>query len=53
MMTLIDSCAQVSSVSSQICEDLALQIQPLGQFLELERTRGAAILYLGFVEVNL
>ena len=50
---LIDLGAQVSSVSSQFCEELALQIQPLGHFLELEGTRGAAIPKLGFVEVNL
>ena len=52
-MTLIDSGAQVSSVSSQFCEELALEIQPLGQLQELEGTGGAAIPYLGFVEVNL
>ena len=52
-MALIDSSAQVSSVSSQFYEELALQIQPLGQLFELEGTRGTAIPYLGFVEVNL
>ena len=52
MSTLDNSGAQVSSVSSQFCEDLALQIQPLGQLLELEGTGGAAIPYLGFIEVN-
>ena len=50
--TVIDSGAQVSSVGSQFCEELALQIQPLGQLLELEGTGGAAIPYLGFLEVN-
>ena len=53
MTTLIDSGAQVSSISSQFCKDLALQIQPLGQLLELEGTEGSTILYLRFVEVNL
>ena len=53
MTTLIDSGAQVFSISSQVCSDLALQIQPLGQLLELEGTGGSAIPYLGFVEVNL
>ena len=53
MTALIDLGAQVSSVSSQFCGDLALQIQPLGQLLELEGTRGSAIPYLGFMEVNL
>ena len=50
---LIDLGAQVPNVSSQFCEDLALQIQPLGQLLELEGTGGSAIPYLGFMEVNL
>ena len=53
MTPLIDSGAQVSNISSQFCKDLALQIQPLGQLLELERTGGSAILYLMFMEVNL
>ena len=51
-MALIDSGAQVFSVSSQFCEELALETQPLGQLLELEGTGGAAIPYLGFMEVN-
>ena len=53
MTTLLDLGAEISSVSFQFCEDLALQIQPLDQLLELEGTRGATIPYLGFVEVNL
>ena len=50
---LIHSGAQVSSISAQFCKDLTLQIQPLGQLLELEGTGGASIPYLGFMEVNL
>ena len=53
MTALIDLGAQVSSISSQFCGDLALQIQPLAQLLELEGTGGSAIQYLRFVEVNL
>ena len=52
-MALIISSAQVSSVSSQFCEELVLEIQPLGQLLELEGTGCSAIPYLGFIEVNL
>ena len=52
-MALIDSAAQVSRVRSQFCEELALEIQPLGQLLELEGTGGSTIPCLGFVEVNL
>ena len=36
--SLIDLGAQVSSMSTQFCEDLTLQIQPLGQLLKLEGT---------------
>ena len=50
---MIYSDAQVSSISAQFCKELTLQIQPLGQLLELEGMGGAAILYLRFVEVNL
>ena len=50
---LIDLGAQVSSISALFCEDLSLQITPLGQLLELGGTCGVAILYLKFVEVNL
>ena len=50
---LIDLGAQVSNISAQLCENLDLEIQPLGQLLELEGIGGAAIPYLAFVEVNL
>ena len=50
---LVDSGAQVLNISTQLCAELGLKIQPLGQLLELEGTGGAAIPYLGFVEVNL
>ena len=50
---LVDLGAQVSTISARLCKELDLEIQPLGQLLELEGTGGAAIPYLGFVEVNL
>ena len=50
---LVDSGAQVSNISVQLCQELGLEIQPLGWLLELEGTGGAAIPYLRFVEVNL
>ena len=50
---LIDLGVQVLSISAQLCEDLTLQIQPLGQLLELEGMGGAAIPYFRYVEVNL
>ena len=49
----MDLGAQVSNISAQLCEELGLEIQPLGRLLELEGTGGAAIPYLRFVEVNL
>ena len=50
---LVDSGAEVSNISAILCEELGLEIQPLGQLLELEGTGGATIPYLRFVEVNL
>ena len=43
---LIDSGAQVSSISVQFCEELTLQIQPLGWLLGARGYGGAAIPYL-------
>ena len=53
MTALIDYGDQVSNISSQFCEGLTLQIQPLGRLLELEGTGSSTIPYLGYVEVNL
>ena len=53
MTTLIDSGAPVSNISFQFCGDLVLQIQLLGELLELEGTGGSTIPYLWFMEVNL
>ena len=50
---LIDSGAQVSNISAQLYKDLDLKIQALDWLLGLDGTGGAAIPYLGFVEVNL
>ena len=53
MTALINLGAQVSSISSQFCEELTLQIQPLGRLLKLEGTGDSAITYLRYIEVNL
>ena len=50
---LIDSGAQVSSISSGFCDLLALVVQPLGRMLELGGTGGSVISYMGNMEVNL
>ena len=50
---LVDLGAQVLTIGALLCEELGLEIQPLGRLLELEGTGGAAIPYLRFVEVNL
>ena len=39
---LVDLGAQVSTISAQLCEELGLEIQPLGQLLELEGTGSAS-----------
>ena len=51
--TLIDSGAQVSSMSCCFCEQMALTVHPLDWLLEVEGTGGSAIPYLGYVEVYL
>ena len=48
MAALVDLGAQMSTISALLCEELGLEIQPLGQLLELEGTGGAAIPYLRF-----
>ena len=50
---LIDSGAQVFSISSGFCDLLAIEVHPLGRLLELEGTGGSVIPYLGHIEVNL
>ena len=49
----MDSGAQVSSISSRLYEHMTLKVHALGWLLELEGTRGSAIPYLGYIEVNL
>ena len=39
---LVDLGAQVSNISAQLCKELGLEIQPLGQLLELEGERGCS-----------
>ena len=51
--TLIDFEVQVSSVSSRFCKWMTLKVHPLDRLLELKGTGGSAILYLGYVEVNI
>ena len=53
VMAFINLVAHVSSISSGFCDLLTLEVHPLGQPLELEGMGGSAILYLGYIEVNL
>ena len=53
VIALTDLGPQVSSVSTGFCEQMALEIYPLDKLLELKGMGGAAIPYLGYVEVNL
>ena len=43
---LVDLGTQVSNFSARLCEELGLEIQPLGWLLKLEGTGGVAIPYL-------
>ena len=51
--TLINSGVQVSSVSSEVFKQMTIKVHPLDRLVELEGTRGSAIPYLGYVEVNI
>ena len=53
MIILINSEAQVSSVSTGFYKHMAWKVHPLDRLLKLEGTGGATIPYLGYVEVNL
>ena len=44
---------QVLVLSSGCCEQMALEIHPLDRLLDLKGMGRMAILYLGYVEVNL
>ena len=50
---LVDSGAQVSSISDTFAKKLGLQIQKLETLLELEPTGGGTVPYDGYVEVRL
>ena len=50
---LIDSGAQVSSMSFGFCEHFTLMIHPLDWLLKLKGTKGLAIPYFVYVKVNL
>ena len=53
VIILINSEAQVSSVSTGFYKHMAWKVHPLDRLLKLEGTGGATIPYLGYVEVNL
>ena len=53
VIMLIDSGAQVSSVSSGFCNQMTLEKHSLGRLLELEVNDRVVIPDLGYVEVNL
>ena len=50
--TLIDSGAQISSVTEGWVESNNLEIKEVGSLLDLEGTGGGEVPYLGYVEVN-
>ena len=53
MKGLIDSGAQVSSISDPFAQKLGLQIKKLDTLLELEPTGGGVVPYDGYVEVRM
>ena len=53
MKGLIDSGAQVSSISNTFAQKLGLQIKKLDTLLELEPTGGGVVPYDGYVEVRM
>ena len=50
---MIDTNAQVSSVSSGFCEWKTLKVHALDRLLETEGNGGSSIPYLGYIDVNL
>ena len=50
---LIDSGAQVSSISDKFAEELNLEVKKLETLLDLEPTGGGQVPYDGYVEVRL
>ena len=50
---LLDTGAQIGNISERLCEDLGLEILPVGPMLELEGTGGISIPYKGIVNVSL
>ena len=50
---LIDSGAQISSISDKFAKDLKLEVKKLETLLDLEPTGGGQVPYDGYVEVRL
>ena len=48
--TLIDTGAQVSTITWDFCEEHGYEINPVKQMLQLEGTGGFTIPYLGYIE---
>ena len=53
LTALIDSGASVTTITEDCCQDLGLQIKPLGDLLHVEGTSGYTVPYKGYVEANL
>ena len=50
---LIDTGAQISTISISFCEQLGLKVQELQTMLKVEGTEGFLVPYLGYVGVEL
>ena len=52
-LALIDSEAQISTITVEFGKQLGLKIHQLDRILKFETTGGGDIRYMGYVEVNL
>ena len=52
-LALIDSGAQISTITIEFVKQLGLKIHQLDRILKFETTGGGDIPYMGYVEVNL
>ena len=50
---LIDSGAQISSISKSFAQKLSLKFHSLHIILDLEAIRGSDVLYMGYIEVHI
>ena len=50
---LLDTGAMVSTLSHSLCKDLGLEIEPLGNLVQVEGGGGHTLQYLGYTEARI